>query len=55
MLDEDDEFVEEARVRAMEDALEKAEVLAGSLDAKVGQALLFKKFQVTTALFMNRE
>lgn len=35
-LEEDDEFVEEARVRAAEDAFQKAELLAGSLDAKVG-------------------
>lgn len=43
VLDEDDEFVEEARVRAMEDALSKAEVLAGSLDSKVGPPITIQE------------
>lgn len=43
ILEEDDEFVEEARVRAAEDAFQKAEILAGSLDANVGSPITIQE------------
>lgn len=42
-VEEDQEFVEEARVQAMEDALSKAETLAGTLNAKVGMPLTIQE------------
>ena len=42
-VDDDQEFIEEARVRAMEDAMEKAETLAGTLDSSVGPPITIQE------------
>ena len=55
VLEEDAEFVEEARVRAMENAYEKAEVLAGTLDSNVGPPSQFLRLLCTIDPCMNEE
>lgn len=42
-VEDDQEFVEEARIQAMEDALSKAETLAATLKAKVGMPLTIQE------------
>ena len=42
-VEDDQEYLEQARVQAMEDALEKAETLAGTLDSIVGPPITIQE------------